>query len=146
MNAEYYKEEGKPEVTKIEMGLIGLGSKQEQSFPEAEAEGEKQDASTLSGGEQQMCAFSRGIISRPRLLMIDEFSLGLAPQAVERLSEALIEINKTGITMLLVEQDVVTAFEVANYAFVIETGRVTLNGSTKELSDNPMIRQAYMGI
>ena len=78
--------------------------------------------------------------------MIDEFSLGLAPQAVARLSEALIEINKTGITMLLVEQDVVTAFEVAHYAFVIETGRVTLNGSTKELSDNPMIRQAYMGI
>ena len=109
-------------------------------------EREKQDASTLSGGEQQMCAFGRGIISRPRLLMIDEFSLGLAPQAVERLSEALIEINKTGITMLLVEQDVITAFEVAHYAFVIETGRVTLNGSTKELSDNPMIRQAYMGI
>ena len=109
-------------------------------------EREKQDANTLSGGEQQMCAFGRGIISRPRLLMIDEFSLGLAPQAVERLSEALIEINKTGITMLLVEQDVVTAFEVAHYAFVIETGLVTLNGSTKELSDNPMIRQAYMGI
>ncbi len=109
-------------------------------------EREKQDASTLSGGEQQMCAFGRGFVSRPRLLMIDEFSLGLAPQAVERLSEALIEINKTGIAVLLVEQDVVTAFEVAHYAFVIETGQVTLSGSTDELLDNPMIRQAYMGI
>ncbi len=109
-------------------------------------EREKQDATTLSGGEQQMCAFGRGIISSPRLSMIDEFSLGLAPQAVDRLSEALIEINKTGIAVLLVEQDVVTAFEVAHYAFVIETGQVTLSGSTDELLDNPMIRQAYMGI
>ncbi len=109
-------------------------------------EREKQDATTLSGGEQQMCAFGRGIISNPRLLMIDEFSLGLAPQAVDRLSEALIEINKSGITVLLVEQDVGTAFEVAHYGFVIESGHVTLGDLTDKLADNPMIRQAYMGI
>ena len=79
----------------------------------------KQDATTLSGGEQQMCAIGRGIVSRPRLLMIDELSLGLAPQAIERLGEALVEINNTGITILLVEQDVITAFELADQAFVI---------------------------
>src|SRR5208282_166014 len=70
-----------------------------------------QDATTLSGGEQQMCAIGRGIMSRPKLLMIDELSLGLAPRLVERLSEALLEINRSGITVLLVEQDVLTAFE-----------------------------------
>ena len=69
-------------------------------------ERQKQDATTLSGGEQQMCAIGRGIMSRPKLLMIDELSLGLAPRLVERLSEALLEINRTGITILLVEQDV----------------------------------------
>ncbi|NBS96333.1 MAG: ABC transporter ATP-binding protein, partial [Betaproteobacteria bacterium] len=87
-----------------------------------------QDASTLSGGEQQMCAIGRGLMSRPSLLMIDELSLGLAPRAVEKLSEALIEINKSGLTILLVEQDVFTAFELAQSGIVIETGRVTIAG------------------
>jgi branched-chain amino acid transport system ATP-binding protein len=105
-----------------------------------------QDATTLSGGEQQMCAIARGIMSRPKLLMIDELSLGLAPRLVERLSEALVEINRTGMTILLVEQDVMTAFEIAQHAFVIETGRVGLHGTTKALAENPAIRQAYLGI
>jgi branched-chain amino acid transport system ATP-binding protein len=105
-----------------------------------------QDATTLSGGEQQMCAIARGIMSRPKLLMIDELSLGLAPRLIERLSEALIEINRTGTTILLVEQDVMTAFELAQHAFVIETGRVGLHGTTKSLAENPAIRQAYLGI
>ena len=105
-----------------------------------------QDATTLSGGEQQMCAMGRGIMSRPKLLMIDELSLGLAPRLVERLSEALIEINRSGLTVLLVEQDVMTAFEIAQNAFVIETGRVGMRGSTKELAENPAIRQAYLGM
>lgn len=109
-------------------------------------ERETQDATTLSGGEQQMCAIARGIMSRPKLLMIDELSLGLAPRAIERLCEALVEINKAGITILLVEQDVMTAFELARHAFVVETGRVALAGETRVLSDNPMIRQAYMGL
>ena len=105
-----------------------------------------QDASTLSGGEQQMCAIGRAIMSRPILMMIDELSLGLAPRAVERLGEALIEINGSGISILLVEQDLLTAFELAHNGFVIETGRVTVSGPTDDLADNPNIRRAYMGI
>jgi branched-chain amino acid transport system ATP-binding protein len=109
-------------------------------------ERQRQDATTLSGGEQQMCAIGRGIMSRPRLLMIDELSLGLAPRLVERLSEALLEINRSGITVLLVEQDVLTAFELARHAFVVETGRVTMHGTTAALAEDPSIRQAYLGI
>jgi branched-chain amino acid transport system ATP-binding protein len=109
-------------------------------------ERQKQDAVTLSGGEQQMCAIGRGIMSRPKLLMIDELSLGLAPRLVERLGEALVEINRTGITILLVEQDVMTAFEIARHGLIIETGRVTLRGTTAMLADDPGIRQAYLGM
>jgi len=105
-----------------------------------------QDASTLSGGEQQMCAIGRGLMSRPSLLMIDELSLGLAPRAVEKLSEALIEINKSGLTILLVEQDVFTAFELARSGIVIETGRVTIAGPSAELAQDPRVRSAYMGV
>ena len=105
-----------------------------------------QDATTLSGGEQQMCAIGRGIMLRPRLLMIDELSLGLAPRLVERLSDALAEINRNGLTILLVEQDVATAFEIAEAAFVIETGRTTRSGKTTELSTDPKVREAYFGI
>lgn len=104
-----------------------------------------QDATTLSGGEQQMCAIGRGIMSRPKLLIIDELSLGLAPQAVEQLSEALVGINKTGVTVLLVEQDVLTAFELAQRGFVLELGRITTHGETKQLSTDPAIREAYIG-
>jgi len=110
------------------------------------AERQHQDATTLSGGEQQMCAIGRGIMSRPRLLMIDELSLGLAPAATERLGEALLEINRTGLSILLVEQDVITAFELASHAFVAETGRIAMNGATAVLMDDPHVRQAYMGI
>ena len=106
----------------------------------------RQDATTLSGGEQQMCAIGRGIMSRPKLLMIDELSLGLAPRLVERLSEALIEVNRFGITILLVEQDVMTAFELARHAFVLEAGRITKRGTTAALSEDPSIRQAYLGM
>jgi branched-chain amino acid transport system ATP-binding protein len=109
-------------------------------------ERQKQDAITLSGGEQQMCAIGRGIMSRPKLLMIDELSLGLAPRLVERLGEALTEINRNGLTILLVEQDVMTAFEIARYGLIIETGRVGLRGTTAMLADDPGIRQAYLGM
>lgn len=109
-------------------------------------ERQKQDATTLSGGEQQMCAIGRGIMSRPQLLMIDELSLGLAPRAVEKLGEALLEINRTGLTILLVEQDVLTAFDLARHANVVETGRVSLSGGTDTLSSDPRIRLAYMGM
>ncbi len=109
-------------------------------------ERQHQDATTLSGGEQQMCAVARGIMSRPRLLMIDELSLGLAPRMVERLGEALIEVNKIGLAILIVEQDVMTAFELARRGFVIETGVVRMRGNTQMLAKDPMIRQAYLGL
>jgi branched-chain amino acid transport system ATP-binding protein len=106
----------------------------------------RQSAGTLSGGEQQMCAIARGIMSKPALLMIDELSLGLAPLVVERLSEALLQVNQSGISILLVEQDVMTAFELARRGFVLESGRVTLSGPTSELANNPTFQEAYMGI
>ena len=105
-----------------------------------------QDATTLSGGEQQMCAIGRGMMSRPRLLMIDELSLGLAPKAVEALTETLIAVNKAGLTILLVEQDVLTAFDLADYAFILDRGHITRSGTTDKLIDDPAIREAYMGI
>ena len=106
----------------------------------------KQDAGTLSGGEQQMCALARGIMSRPALLMIDELSLGLAPLVVENLSDALLEINKSGISILLVEQDVMIAFELAQRGFVLESGRIILSGPTADLQNDAMVREAYMGM
>ncbi len=109
-------------------------------------ERERQDATTLSGGEQQMCAIGRGIMSRPQLLMVDELSLGLAPRAVELMSEALVDINRRGLTILVVEQDVFTAFDLAHRAYVVETGRVTMHGSTTELYEDPRVRQAYLGL
>jgi branched-chain amino acid transport system ATP-binding protein len=110
------------------------------------AERGSQDATTLSGGEQQMCAIGRGIMSKPRLLMVDELSLGLAPQAVDRIGEALVEINRAGITILLVEQDVATAFELARHGFVIELGRVAMRGETHALAQDARVREAYLGI
>ena len=109
-------------------------------------ERQSQDATTLSGGEQQMCAIGRGLMSRPKLLMIDELSLGLAPRAVERVTEALLEIRKTGTTIVIVEQDVLTALELAQHGAVIELGRVALAGRTETLERDPRVRQAYMGI
>jgi branched-chain amino acid transport system ATP-binding protein len=110
------------------------------------AERRRQDATTMSGGEQQMCAIGRGLMARPKLLMIDELSLGLAPRAVEKLTEALQEINRRGLTILLVEQDVMTAFELATQGVVVETGRTSLGGPTADLALHPRVREAYLGI
>lgn len=110
------------------------------------AERRHQAAGTLSGGEQQMCAIARGIMSRPKLLMIDELSLGLAPKVVDSLGEALRRIQQQGLSMLLVEQDVVTAFELTTRGIVLDSGRVKIIGPTSELSENPMVQQAYMGL
>jgi branched-chain amino acid transport system ATP-binding protein len=109
------------------------------------AERARQDASTLSGGEQQMCAIGRGILASPKLLMIDELSLGLAPRLVEELGEALVKINRTGVSILLVEQDVITALELATHGFVLDRGRVVLSGPTQELMANRLITDAYLG-
>jgi len=110
------------------------------------AERRHQAAGTLSGGEQQMCAIARGIMSSPKLLMIDELSLGLAPKMVDHLGAALRQIMTEGLSLLLVEQDVATAFELTQRGIVVDSGRVKLSGSTEELSVNPIVQQTYMGI
>lgn len=110
------------------------------------AERANQGATTMSGGQQQMCAIGRGIMARPKLLLIDELSLGLAPKAVELLAESLIEINKQGISILLVEQDVMTAFEIASTGYVLELGRVRMHGDTKALMQDRSVQAAYMGL
>jgi branched-chain amino acid transport system ATP-binding protein len=104
-----------------------------------------QDAATLSGGEQQMCAIARGLMSAPRLLLIDELSLGLAPAVVDRLCDALRELNRGGLTLLVVEQDVATALDLARHAVVMDTGRITHAGRTSELAHDPAIQKAYLG-
>jgi branched-chain amino acid transport system ATP-binding protein len=110
------------------------------------AERAGQDASTLSGGEQQMCAIGRGIMGKPSLLMIDELSLGLAPRLVDELSAALKVINRAGVAMLVVEQDVMTALDLADVGFVLDEGRITLSGPSKALAGDPSVREAYLGI
>ncbi|TCK30944.1 amino acid/amide ABC transporter ATP-binding protein 2 (HAAT family) [Ancylobacter aquaticus] len=107
---------------------------------------QRQDATTLSGGEQQMCAVGRGIMSRPRLLMIDELSLGLSPRMVEHLGEALLALNRAGQTILLVEQDVMTAFELSHRAYIVENGRVARSGLSAELARDPTVSEAYLSI
>ena len=107
-------------------------------------ERQAQDAGTLSGGEQQMCAVARGLMSAPRMLIIDELSLGLAPAVVDQLCDALRRLNQDGLTLLVVEQDVATALELAQRAFVLDTGRVTHSGSSKSLRNDPAIREAYL--
>jgi branched-chain amino acid transport system ATP-binding protein len=115
------------------------------TFPKL-AERLHQDASTLSGGEQQMCAIGRGIMANPLLLMVDELSLGLSPKLVGELSKALVDINRAGLSILLVEQDVATALQLASTGFVLDTGRIVLWGPTAELAVNPNVREAYLGV
>jgi branched-chain amino acid transport system ATP-binding protein len=103
-------------------------------------------AGRLSGGEQQMCAIGRGLMSRPRLLLIDELSLGLAPLVVDSLLDLITQINREGTTVLLVEQDVQVALEHAHRGYVLETGRIVQTASAAELLDDPRIRQAYLGL
>ena len=106
---------------------------------------QRQDAGTLSDGEQQMCALARGLMGRPTLLLVDELSLGLAPMVVDELCETLRTLNAEGLTILVVEQDVATALELASTAFVMDTGRVTRSGPSAALRDDPAIREAYLG-
>jgi branched-chain amino acid transport system ATP-binding protein len=106
----------------------------------------RQDAVTLSGGEQQMCAIGRGLMAAPRLLLIDELSLGLAPKVVDELIEALRKVNAEGTSLLVVEQDVATALEFADHAYVIDQGRTVAGGPSAEISRDPAVRTAYLGI
>lgn len=102
-------------------------------------------AGTLSGGEQQMLALARALMSKPKLLMMDEPSLGLAPLIVKGIFEIIKEINKSGVTVLLIEQNANMALKASDYAYVLETGRLSMEGSGKELLSNEAIREAYLG-
>ena len=104
-----------------------------------------QPAGTLSGGEQQMLAIARALMSKPELVMMDEPSLGLAPIIVQEVFEIIREINKEGTTILLIEQNANMALQTADYGYVMETGRITLSGTGKELAENEQVREAYLG-
>jgi branched-chain amino acid transport system ATP-binding protein len=104
------------------------------------------EAATLSGGEQQMVAIGRGLMGRPKLLMIDEPSLGLAPNVVDRVMEIVRAINQDGTAVLLVEQDVVLALEIADRGYVLENGRMVMSGRASDLRRDPAIRKAYLGV
>ena len=135
----------------IEMGAYILGKVPEEAvedvftrFPRLK-ERRKQEAGTLSGGEQQMLAMGRAMMSEPKLLMLDEPSMGLAPILVEQIFDIIRELHKSGATILLVEQNAQMALQVANRAYVLETGKITLAGSGKELLESDSIKKAYLG-
>jgi branched-chain amino acid transport system ATP-binding protein len=109
------------------------------------AERRRQDAVSMSGGEQQMCAIGRGIMARPKLMMIDELSLGLAPVTVDALVDALQTLSKTGIGLLVVEQDVAVAFDLSENAIVMDRGQITQEARSRDLAADPAVRAAYLG-
>jgi branched-chain amino acid transport system ATP-binding protein len=107
---------------------------------------QRQRAGTMSGGEQQMCAIARGLMAKPRILLLDELSLGLAPIMLDVLVDAIRKVHQDGTTIFLVEQDVATAFDLATTGYVLENGRVVLSGRTAELRTDPHVKKAYLGL
>lgn len=104
-----------------------------------------QKADTLSGGEQQMLAISRALLSKPKLLLLDEPSMGLAPLIVKQIFEIIEEVNKAGITILLIEQNAHKALEIADYAYIIEGGKIVMEGQAKDLANSPEVKEIYLG-
>jgi branched-chain amino acid transport system ATP-binding protein len=139
-------------VENLEMGAYtrgdaAIGQDMEQVFtvfPRLK-ERRAQVAGTLSGGEQQMLAIGRALMAKPRLLLLDEPSMGLAPVLVEQIFETVLTINRQGVTILLVEQNAAMALSIAERGYVLETGRLALEGGARELADNPEVRRAYLG-
>jgi len=108
-------------------------------------ERKKQMGGTLSGGEQQMLAIGRALMSRPKMLLLDEPSMGLAPILVKEIFEIIKEVNKSGVTILLVEQNAKMALSISNRAYVLETGRIVMSGQSSELLENELVKKAYLG-
>ncbi|AEG15029.1 ABC transporter ATP-binding protein [Desulfofundulus sp. TPOSR] len=145
-----------PNLTVMENLLMGAYTRRNRSevqesleevlnrFPRLR-ERAKQLAGTLSGGEQQMLAMGRGLMSKPTLLILDEPSMGLSPLLVEEIFEIIKNINQQGTTVLLVEQNAYMALQIAHRAYVLETGRIVLSGTSAEIQANPQIRSAYLG-
>lgn len=106
----------------------------------------KQYAGTLSGGEQQMVALARGLMGRPKIMMMDEPSLGLAPLIIEQVFETVIKLKQEGMTILLAEQNAFQSLEISDYAYVLETGKISLEGEGKVLLEDPRVQEAYLGI
>ncbi len=133
-----YARKDKAEIQKDREKVLGL-------FPRL-AERLKQKAGTLSGGEQQMLAVGRALMTKPKLLMMDEPSLGLAPLIVKNIFEIIKDINKLGVTILLIEQNAKAALEIADYGYVMETGNIVMEGPGIELLNNEDVKKAYLGI
>ena len=133
-----YRRDDKAEVRADLEKVYGL-------FPRM-AERRRQLAGSMSGGEQQMCAMARALMARPRLLLVDEMSLGLAPIIVDQLMENLTAIRDQGVTILLVEQDIHLALAAADRAYVLETGRIVREGPARDLIEDPELKRAYLGV
>jgi len=137
LQAGAYTVKGKKEIER-------LLKEQYAMFPRLD-ERRKQDAGTLSGGEQQMLAICRGLMGKPKVLMLDEPSLGLAPVVVNEVFRNIQRIKEAGITVILVEQNAKKSLSIADYAYVIENGRVVMSGTGKEMLENPEVAAAYLG-
>ncbi len=133
-----YRRDDKAEVRADLDKVYGL-------FPRM-AERRRQLAGSMSGGEQQMCAMARALMARPRLLLVDEMSLGLAPIIVDQLMENLTSIRDQGVTILLVEQDIHLALAAADRAYVLETGQIVREGPARDLIEDPELKRAYLGV
>jgi branched-chain amino acid transport system ATP-binding protein len=138
----------------LEMGAFSLKDKRQiaenmervfQLFPRLK-DRRKQYGGTLSGGEQQMLATGRALMSNPKILLMDEPSMGLAPVLVDSIFETIVQLNKAGTTILLVEQNARMALQIANRGYVLQTGEIVLSGSAEELRANEMVQKAYLGI
>lgn len=125
-------------------GILADIDEQFKLFPRLQ-ERQKQVAGTLSGGEQQMLAMARALMARPKLLLLDEPSMGLAPILVDSIFETVVNINKQGTTVLLVEQNALMALQIAHRGYVIQTGEIVLTDDAKSLRNNAMVRDAYLG-